>query len=110
MSLEEALEMAVKNIHSGLLRKEMQVRDTVINPILKALSWDVENPENVRTEYEVLRGKKGSADYALLREKVPVVLIEAKKLGGIKEAKKPGTKIAGSNYLTIIVPIGGLSF
>ncbi len=89
MSLEEILRKAVEHIDSGLLRKETQVRDTVINPILKALDWDVGNPERVRTEYEVLKGKEGSVDYALLREKAPVIFIEAKKLGGIKKAKKP---------------------
>ena len=70
----------------------MQVRDTVINPILKALGWDVQDPEKVRTEFEVEKGKDGSADYALLRKNAPIVFIEAKKIGGIKEPKKPGDK------------------
>ena len=54
----------------------------LIDPLLRALGWDTEDPALVLPEYESGRGKPGErADYALMGEGKPKAVIEAKKLG-----------------------------
>ena len=51
----------------------------LIDPLLRALGWDVFDPEVVAPEYKVAGGW---ADYALLRtDGKPAAILEAKKLG-----------------------------
>jgi len=78
--LEERLEMVIERMkkHRPLYdRNEMAVRDQLVNPILRGLGWDPENPEevvpNVSTE-------EGVPDYSLIRDGKTVLFIEAKKL------------------------------
>jgi predicted type IV restriction endonuclease len=65
---------------------EAAVKYAIVNPFLKMLGWDVEDPEEVIPEYSDLRAK-GKADYALfikeLSSKDPVAFVEVKKLNGI---------------------------
>ena len=75
------------NKHRDLFsNNEAAVRYTIVNPFLKMLGWDVENPEEVIPEYSDPRAK-GKVDYALfikeLSSKDPVAFIEVKKLNGI---------------------------
>jgi len=58
---------------------EAGTRVVVIDPILVALGWDVRDPTKVHLEYATVDGK--SADYALLVEGKPTILVEAKPLG-----------------------------
>ena len=54
-------------------------RYTLIDPILRALGWDVSDLQDVVVEYPTLDRKK--VDYALLSsDDVPLVLVEAKRL------------------------------
>lgn len=65
--------------HGSLLRgSEALTRYVLIDPFLRALGWDTENPDHVRPEYP---GAGGYADYALMHSGKPVALLEAKKLG-----------------------------
>jgi len=59
--------------------KEASTRAIVIDPILGALGWDVRDPSKVQLEYTTIDGK--SADYALVVEGKPKILVEAKPLG-----------------------------
>jgi hypothetical protein len=53
----------------------------LIDPLLRALGWDVFDPEVVTPEYKV---EGGWADYALLRaDGRPAATVEAKKLGEV---------------------------
>jgi predicted type IV restriction endonuclease len=75
------------NKHRDLFsNNEAAVKYTIVNPFLKMLGWDVENPEEVIPEYSDPRAK-GKVDYALfikeLSSKDPVAFIEVKKLNGI---------------------------
>jgi len=64
--------------HSAALRQnEMVTRYALIDPLLRELGWDTENPDQVRPEYAPGSGR---VDYALMRDGKAIVMIEAKKL------------------------------
>ena len=65
------------DVHGDTLRQsEMQTRYALIDPLLRELGWDTENPALVRPEFKVA----GKADYALLGDGEPIMMVEAKKL------------------------------
>ena len=65
--------------HGGQLRSnEMQTRYALIDPLLRELGWDTSDPALVTPEYSASGGR---ADYALLSDGRPVVMVEAKRLG-----------------------------
>jgi predicted transport protein len=67
--------------------KETSTRTIVIAPLLKALGWDVQEPDEVQEEYPIYGGK--SVDYAMkLLNKGTVLLIEAKPLDDTLEDEK----------------------
>ncbi|PKL57537.1 MAG: restriction endonuclease, partial [Methanomicrobiales archaeon HGW-Methanomicrobiales-5] len=45
-------------------RNEQAVRDQIINPLLRNLGWDIENPEDVQPNVSI---DEGIPDYSLLR-------------------------------------------
>jgi len=64
---------------------EAAVRYAIVDPFLKMLGWDVENPEEVIPEYSDPK-TKGKADYALFIKELsrnPIAFVEVKKLNGI---------------------------
>ena len=63
---------------SSLRQSEALTRYSLIDPMLRALGWDTEDPALVVPEY---RAAGGFADYALMGLARPVSLLEAKKLG-----------------------------
>lgn len=65
--------------HGALLRQsEALTRYVLIDPLLRELGWDTEDPGSLMPEY---RGAGGRADYALMVGGNPAALLEAKKLG-----------------------------
>ena len=74
------------NEHKDLFsNNEAAVKYAIVNPFLKMLGWDVENPEEVIPEYSDPR-VEGKADYALFIKELsenPVAFVEVKKLNGI---------------------------
>ena len=66
-------------VHGAQLRSnEMQTRYALVDPLLRELGWDTSDPSQVTPEYSVGSGR---ADYALLRDGKPVLMVEAKRLG-----------------------------
>ena len=63
----------------------MAVRDQIVNPILRGLGWDPENPEEVQPN---VYSEEGVPDYSLLKGSKKVLFIEAKKLSVDIEKKK----------------------
>ena len=59
---------------------EFQTRYGLIDPILRALEWDVSNPDEVQVDYPAGNGK---ADYVLMRHGQSLVVIEAKALSSL---------------------------
>ena len=75
----EVLKKRMQTHRAALEENEMRTRVALIDPLLRALGWDVSDPGVVMPEYKV--GNK-SADYALLRlGGRPAATLEAKKLG-----------------------------
>lgn len=58
---------------------EENTKATLIEPVLRAIGWDVEDLDEVVREYKFKRQDK-PVDYALLELRVPRLLIEAKAL------------------------------
>jgi hypothetical protein len=56
---------------------EMAVREQLINPMLKVLGWNTEDPDQVVPH---LRLSEGIPDYALMVESTPMLFLEAKNL------------------------------
>jgi hypothetical protein len=56
---------------------ELQTRYGLIDPILRALEWDISNPEEVQVDCTAGSGK---ADYVLMSQSNPHIVIEAKAL------------------------------
>ena len=78
--------------HGQSLRKsETLTRHALIDPLLRELGWDTSNPDQVVPEYP---SSGGRADYALLAEGTPRMMVEAKKLG----EQMRGAVSQGINY------------
>ena len=58
-------------------RSEAQTRYALIDPLLRELGWDTQNPNLVVPEYN---SGNGRADYALLNGGKPAMMVEAKSL------------------------------
>ncbi|MEM1873222.1 MAG: winged helix-turn-helix domain-containing protein [Acidilobaceae archaeon] len=65
-----------------LAKSETLVRYVLVDPLLRSLGWDLENPEEVEPDYGV---EGGRVDYALKRGGRPRAFIEVVRLGGITE-------------------------
>jgi hypothetical protein len=62
---------------TALRQSEMLTRYVLIDPLLRELGWDTENPDQVMPEYACGSGR---VDYALISADRPIVKLEAKKL------------------------------
>ena len=62
---------------AALKQSEALTRYALIDPLLRALGWNTADPALVVPEY---RSGSGSADYALLGNGKPLMMVEAKKL------------------------------
>jgi len=77
--LVRALRDRTEKHGTSLGKNETRTRYALIDPLLKALGWDVSDPGTVTPEFEAGDGK---SDYALLDlDGKPVVFLEAKRLG-----------------------------
>ena len=78
LELVETLKARIDEHGDQLRKSEALTRYALIDPLLRELGWDTENPSLVIPEYQ---SDHGRADYALLGEGIPVMMVEAKKLG-----------------------------
>lgn len=82
-----------------LCESEWLTRYVLIDPLLRELGWDLEDPQQVRPEY------RHKADYALLAAGKVIFIIEAKKLNtSLKEGLSQGIHYCieeGSPYFII---------
>ncbi len=84
LSLVERLRERI-DVHGDKLRQnEALTRYALIDPLLRELGWDTEDPALVIPEYKT---DDGWPDYALLSEGKPVMMVEAKKLGTSLQGK-----------------------
>ncbi len=75
----ETLKKRIERHRQELSENETRTRSSLINPLLRALGWEVEDPTIVRLEYSIGNER---ADYALMKpDGKSSAVIEAKKLG-----------------------------
>ncbi len=90
MPLESLLALVEKlrkriDVHGPALRQsEALTRYALIDPLLRELGWDTENPDLVVPEYQT---DDGRPDYALFSDGKPIMMVEAKKLGTALQGK-----------------------
>ncbi len=65
---------------------EEATRYALIDPILSALGWEIDNPKYVRVECSQEYG--GKPDYTLMKSNKAICYVEAKKWGTISSIKK----------------------
>lgn len=92
--LEETLTTVAERLRDGSWNVEEQVKISFIQPVLRALGWDVEGQKECKAEYPVGSGK---VDYALLDNDKPLVLVEAKRMGGVDTSGEEQLFGYGSN-------------
>ena len=84
MPLETLLELVQTLSHRidrhgpALRQSEALTRYALIDPLLRELGWNTSNPDMVIPEY---RSGNGRADYALMNNGSPAMMVEAKSLG-----------------------------
>jgi hypothetical protein len=83
-AIERVKDRAEKS-HGELQKSEALTRYVLIDPILRALGWDTEDPSQVIPEFPT---ESGSPDYALLWDGKPHIMVEAKALGKSLDAAK----------------------
>jgi len=84
LELTESLRRAEKWLDryesQGRAVGEANTKAGLIEPILKALGWDIQDPDEVHREYR-RRPSDNPVDYALLLRRTPRLLVEAKGIG-----------------------------
>jgi len=73
---------------------EQNTKAALIEPILRALGWDVEDPEEIWREYR-RRPVDNPVDYALMILRTPRLFVEAKALGENLDDPKWASQIMG---------------
>lgn len=77
LTLIEKLQKRIDSLDDALKKNEMLTRYSLIDPLLRELGWDTEDPDMVIPEYS---SGGGRSDYALCEEGKPVIMLEAKSL------------------------------
>ncbi|MFI5381856.1 MAG: type I restriction endonuclease [Tepidisphaerales bacterium] len=88
----EAIQSKLDGLRKRSL-KETPTRTIIVDPLLEALGWDVRDPDEVQLEYPTVDNK--SVDYALLINRKPVLLVEAKPLDDPLNDVKGITQVVG---------------
>ncbi len=80
--LRETLEQIRRKIgrYGKSAINEQNTKSTLIQPLLRALGWDVEDCDEVHLEYKQ-KGKDKPVDYAMMLLRSPCLFFEAKALG-----------------------------
>ena len=80
-----------KTIPAG---REIAARYALIDPVLRALGWDLSDPIHVRLEWT--QAERLRPDYTFLKDNEPVLYVEAKRWGTISRIKKLSNPLASS--------------
>jgi len=98
--LSQALNKVRKRItrHQGKNVNEQNTKTSLIDPILRALGWDVGDLDQVQQEYK-RRKRDKPVDYALFLFREPRLFVEAKALGQNLSDRKWANQIMG--YATV---------
>jgi len=97
-SLSEVLTQVIEKMkkHRSLYEQnEMAVRDQVVNPILRSLGWNTENPEEVRPNVST---QEGVPDYSLIKNEKTILFLEAKRLAVDVEQREVMAQLARYSF------------
>ena len=94
--LQETLEQIRRKIsrYGNSSINEQNTKSTLIQPLLRALGWDVEDCDEVHLEYKQ-KGKDKPVDYAMMLLRSPCLFFEAKALGQSLDDRKWANQIMG---------------
>jgi hypothetical protein len=98
--LVTALETILTQVRERIVRYrdspigEQDTKAALIDPVLRALGWDVEDLEEVQREYR-LKSTDNPVDYALSILRTPRLFVEAKALGGNLNDRRWANQIMG---------------
>lgn len=82
--LVESMAAHIQKYRGRMRKNERLVRHALVNPVLRELGWNPEDPKLVEAGY---RFRDGSVDYALLQGKKPIAAVRTVRLGGpLKES------------------------
>jgi hypothetical protein len=98
-NLNEALAPIVEKIkkfRSLYEQNEMAVRDQIVNPILRNLGWNPENPEEVQPNVST---EEGVPDYSLIKNGKKILFVEAKKLSVDIEQREVIRQLAKYSFI-----------
>jgi len=91
----EQVRARIEKHRAELQKSEALTRYVLIDPILRALGWETEDPDQVRPEFPT---ETGTPDYALKQGGKPQIMIEAKRLGSdLEEARRKGFQYCFEN-------------
>lgn len=93
-TIEKILER-IKKHRSYYEQNEMAVREQIINPILRELGWNIENPDEVQPNVSI---EEGIPDYTLFKNGKIVLFVEAKKLSVDVEQKEVISQLAKYSF------------
>lgn len=85
----------IKKFRSFYEQNEQAVRDQIVNPILRNLGWNPENPEEVQPNVST---EEGIPDYSLIKNGKKILFVEAKKLGVDIEQKEVIRQLARYSF------------
>ena len=77
--LVESMAAHIRKYRGRMRKNERLVRHALVNPVLRELGWNPEDPKLVEAGY---RFRDGSVDYALLQGKKPIAAVRTVRLGG----------------------------
>ena len=92
-TLDEVRHRIARHQGSASLNEE-NTKATLVEPVLRALGWDLEDIEEVQREYKRKRQDK-PVDYGLLLLRTPKLFIEAKALGKNLDERRWANQIMG---------------
>ena len=74
---------SARTFEPQLKGNESATRAALVDPVLRALGWDIGNPGRVLVEKtQTVQKKSLRVDYALMHDQEIKIVVEAKKLGG----------------------------
>lgn len=85
----------IKKFRSLYEQNEMAVRDQIVNPILRNLGWNPENPEEVQPNVFT---EEGVPDYFLIKNGKKILFVEVKKLSVDIEQKEVIRQLAKYSF------------
>lgn len=93
-AIEQVREKIVRYGKTKASINEQNTKAALIQPIMRALGWDVEDLDDVHMEYKERPADK-PVDYALLLLRSPCAFVEAKALGSSLDDRKWANQIMG---------------